>query len=103
MKREEILQLLHQHSNELKGYHVRSLGVFGSVARDEAAPDSDVDLVVSFDGPATFDCYIELCFFLENLLKRPVDLLTERSLTPALRKEMERDAYYVEGLPALSE
>lgn len=101
MKRDDLLQLLREHGTELKRLDVRSLAVFGSVARDEAVLGSDVDFVVDFDGPATFDRYIELCFFLENLLKCPVDLLTQRSLTPALRQEVERDAYYVEGLSPL--
>jgi predicted nucleotidyltransferase len=95
------LELLQQHTRELERFGVRSLAVFGSVARDEATSDSDVDLVVNFDGPATFDRYIELCFYLEDLFKCPVDLLTEQSLTPSLRKVIEKDALYVEGLSAL--
>ena len=74
---------------------VRSLAVFGSVARGEAKADSDVDILVEFQGPATFDGYMKLKIFLEDVLDRPVDLLTRRAIRPELAPTIEREAVYV--------
>jgi predicted nucleotidyltransferase len=69
--------------------------VFGSVARNEARPDSDVDLLVDLEPPVTFDRYMDLKFFLEKCLDRPVDLVTVRSLKPLLRDRVAKEAIYV--------
>jgi uncharacterized protein len=74
------------------------MALFGSAARDEAVAASDVDLLVEFEGPATFDGYVELRAYLEDLLGRPVDLLTRRSLPLSLRASIDRDLRYVPGL-----
>ena len=96
MNRDEILETLRAHRDELrKRFGVKSLAVFGSVARGEERPESDVDILVEFDGPATFDRYMDLKFFLEELLKRPVDLVTRRALKPRLRPYVEKEAIYV--------
>jgi hypothetical protein len=95
MSRDEILQVLAEHREELKGFGVKSLALFGSVVRGEARPDSDVDILVEFEGPATFDRYMELKFFLEELLGRRVDLATRKALKPRLRPHVEREAVYV--------
>ncbi len=95
MSRDEILQVLAEHREELKGFGVKSLALFGSVVRGEARPDSDVDILVEFEGPATFDRYMELKFFLEELLGRRVDLVTRKALKPRLRPHVEREAVYV--------
>ena len=98
MKRDEVLRLLEAHQEELARFGVRSLALFGSVARDEAAPGSDVDFLVEFEGAATFDRYVELIAYLENLLGCSVDLITRRSLRPYLRSSVEQDLRYVPGL-----
>lgn len=72
-------------------FNVGWMGVFGSVSRDEARPDSDVDILVSFHGPATFDGYFELKFFLEQLLESDVDLVTDKALRRELRERVEKD------------
>jgi predicted nucleotidyltransferase len=74
---------------------VAALYLFGSVARDEARDDSDVDLLVEFTGPPSFDRFMDLKFFLEDALGVPVDLVTRRALKAFLRSEIERDAYRV--------
>ena len=74
---------------------MKSLAVFGSVARGEAGPDSDVDILVEFEGRATFDRYMGLKFFLEDLLGRRVDLVTRKALKPRMRPYVEREAIYV--------
>ena len=96
MKNTEIIQLLRQRRDELrKRFGVKSLAVFGSVARGEAGPDSDVDILVEFEGRATFDRYMGLKFFLEDLLGRRVDLVTRKALKPRLRPYVEQEAIYV--------
>ena len=102
MRRSEILQTLAAHRDALTRMGVKTLAIFGSVARDEAGPVSDVDILVEFQGPATFNGYMDLKFFLEDLLGRPVDLVTRKSIRPRLKTQIEREALYVQGLPAVS-
>jgi uncharacterized protein len=64
---------------------VVSLGLFGSAARGDMAANSDIDVLVEFSGPATFDGYMDLKDYLQDLLGRPVDLVTRKALRPALR------------------
>ena len=91
MKFDQLIVLLRQRKAEITRLGVRSLAVFGSVARGEARPDSDVDFLVDFDGPATFDRYIQLKFLLEDLLKCRVDLVTQQAIRPELRPSIEQD------------
>jgi len=102
MTRSEILQTLAARREDLAKMGVKSMAVFGSVARDEARPDSDVDILVEFRGPATFNGYMDLKFFLEELLGRSVDLVTRKSIRPRLKTRIESEAQYVLGLSALS-
>ena len=96
MNKNEILEILRAHRDELrKRFGVKSLAVFGSVARGEAGPDSDVDILVEFEGRATFDRYMGLKFFLEDLLGRRVDLVTRKALKPRMRPYVEREAIHV--------
>jgi hypothetical protein len=90
-----LQHLLAQHRTVLARLHVRSLSVFGSVARGEAGAASDVDLLVEFDAPPGFDQYMDLKFFLEDLLHRRVDLVTPAALKPRLRPSVEREAIRV--------
>lgn len=98
MKRSETLQKLAAHRDELTQMGVKTLAVFGSVARDEAGPDSDVDIMVEFQGPATFNGYMDLKFFLEDLLGCPVDLVTRKSIRSRLKTQIENEALYVHYL-----
>ena len=95
MKKEQILTLLAEHQDDLDRHGVKSLALFGSVARDDAGVDSDIDVLVEFEGPATFDGYMELKFYLEDLLGKPVDLVTPKALRPQLRPRIERELVYV--------
>ena len=71
-------------------YGVKSLGLFGSIARGEASPRSDVDILVEFHTPS-FDHYMDLKFYLEERLGRSVDLVLKGSLKPALRERILRE------------
>ena len=76
MTRAEALAVLTAHRAGLAAFGLRRLALFGSVARDEAGPDSDVDVLVEFEGKATLDCYAGLNDRLEDILRRPMDLAT---------------------------
>jgi predicted nucleotidyltransferase len=87
-----IRQLLGTHRHELAAYGVKSLRVFGSVARGEATEASDVDVLVEFDGPATFRAFMGLKLLLQDLLGGDVDLVTTRALRAEYRDEVLREA-----------
>jgi uncharacterized protein len=92
MNRATILDLLNQHRDEfLIRFGARHLALFGSAARDELRADSDIDVLVEFDGPATFDGYVGLKDYLEDLFGAKVDLATEAMIKPRLRRHIEKD------------
>ena len=91
----EIRQCLAKHLDDLMRLGVATLRLFGSYARGEARPDSDIDLLVAFEGPASFDAYMDLKFLLEEVLGRPVDLVTESALRPHLKPCVERESVRV--------
>ena len=96
MRRDEALGLLNEASAEIRGrFGVKQLRLFGSTARDEAREDSDVDILVEFDGPATFDGYFDLLRFLEARMGCAVDLVTEKALKDRMRPFVEKDAIHV--------
>ncbi|WP_234254332.1 nucleotidyltransferase family protein [Billgrantia aerodenitrificans] len=96
MNRTKTLQLLRDHLPLLsREYGVTSLRLFGSMSRDEARDDSDIDILVSFDGPATSARYFGVQFYLEDLLGHPVDLVTDKALRPELKPYIEREAVRV--------
>lgn len=96
MSRQEILQVLADNKQVLMTrFGVRQLALFGSSVRDAARADSDVDVLVAFDGPATSERYFGVQFFLEDLLGKPVDLVTEKALRAELRPFIEKEAVHV--------
>ena len=93
MNRDDVLALLREHKETLtQRFGVVELALFGSVARDRAEEESDVDILVRFDGPATSKRYFGVQFYIEDLLGRPVDLVTARALRKELRPFVEREA-----------
>lgn len=96
MNRAGILALLAQHKAELqRRFGVTRLALFGSRIREEAREDSDADVLVAFDGPASSARYFGVQFYLEDLLGCSVDLVTEKALRPELKPYVERDAIHV--------
>jgi predicted nucleotidyltransferase len=94
MKRDEILHLLAAHQQELTRFAVKSLAIFGSVARDEAWPDSDVDILVEFNKPVGLFEFVRLKDYLETLLDCPVDLVTPDALKEQLRERILKEAVH---------
>lgn len=80
MRRREVLKTLEDHMDEIQRFGIRSLRLFGSVARDEASQESDVDLLVGFEETPSFSSFMKLRIFLEDLLEAKVDLITEAGL-----------------------
>jgi predicted nucleotidyltransferase len=95
MNRDDAVSILKSHRPELALFGVKSLAIFGSVARDEAGAQSDVDVLVEFDGPATFDRYMDLKFALEELLHCEVDLVTRKALRPEMVQQIDAEAIRV--------
>ena len=92
MKRADVLSILQKNRSGLAKFGVKSLSLFGSVARDEAKEDSDIDFLVEFKEKATFDRFMNTKFFLEDLLGVKVDLV----MPQAIRERTK--AYIMEDL-----
>jgi uncharacterized protein len=95
MQPDELISRIRQQQSILYGMGVKSLEIFGSVVRGEARPDSDIDFLVEFDGPASFDRYMDVKLYLEDLTARRVDLVTRAALKPRLRPAVEAEAVRV--------
>ena len=91
MDQVQIIQCIRAHRARLAELGVSSLSLFGSVARGDATEASDVDLLVRFEGRTTFDRYMDLKLFLEDLLGRRVDLVTEQALREEVRAQVEQE------------
>jgi predicted nucleotidyltransferase len=91
-----VIETLRANEDTIRSYGVRRLGIFGSVAREEHNSESDVDLLVEFQkGSKTFDNFINLVFFLEELLGRKVELITTDSLSPYIGPRILEEVEYV--------
>ena len=92
---ETIREQLRQLKDELgEMYHIKSMGLFGSVVRGDFTPASDVDIIVEFDAPIGAE-FIELADILQNRLEKPVDLVSMRGIKPTYFKAIEPEIIYV--------
>ncbi len=92
MDKQSVLSKLSACAPEIRErFSVKALSVFGSVARGEATERSDVDVLVAFEQKATFDLFMDLKFYLEELLGRGVDLVTDKALRPQVRRAIDRE------------
>ena len=92
MDRQHVLDILRANKPELqRRFPITRLALFGSTARNTAKSDSDVDLLVDFDGPATAKHFFGVQFYLEDLLGCPVDLVTEKALRPEFRPSIYQE------------
>ena len=92
MRRNEALTILGAQADDLRQRKVKSLSIFGSVARDEADPDSDVDLLVEFSEPVDLFEFVGLKNHLSALLGHEVDLASPRALRRQLRDQILQEA-----------
>lgn len=92
MGRDEALGILAAKRSTLASFGVKALSIFGSVARDEAAPESDIDLLVEFDRPVGLFAFVRLRRYLEEILGRRVDLATADALHERLRDRILAEA-----------
>jgi predicted nucleotidyltransferase len=92
MERTEALKRIRDHATEFRAMHVRSLRLFGSVARNEAGAASDVDLLVDFSQPVGLFHFVRLQTRLEEILGQKVDLVTEPALREGVRQQVLREA-----------
>lgn len=94
MSRYEIEEIIKKHKPILyEKYKVKSIGIFGSYARNQETDKSDIDILVSFLEPVGWE-FIDLKEYLENLLGKKVDLVTEGALKPQLKEAVLREVVY---------
>ncbi len=94
----QILEALTAHGSSIRAFGARRLGLFGSQVRGEATGASDLDFVVEFaPGGKTFDNYMDLKAFLEDLFGKPVDLVISEVIKPRLREAILRETIYAPG------
>ena len=98
-KKSPIFSRLERAVPDLRAdFGVKRIGIFGSFARGEQKRTSDVDVLVEFaHGKATFDNFMQLAFYLEDLLSRKVDLLTVNSIDKYIRSRVESEVIWIEG------
>jgi predicted nucleotidyltransferase len=96
MNRQDAIAILRQHADALRSRGVRHAALFGSVARGDNRPDSDIDILVEFDPSArvTIFDYVGLKNYIATLFEGPVDVIDREALKPRLRQPSVRDAVY---------
>jgi len=96
MNRAKILRTLSRHVAEIEGqFQVKALSRFGPGARDELRKGTDIDVLVDFDGAVTFDRYMDLKLYLEDLIGSPVDLVTVAAVKPRMWPAIESSLIHV--------
>jgi predicted nucleotidyltransferase len=96
MNKKDLLRLITARKTEIRNFGVKRVGLFGSFVRDEASPESDVDVLVEFEtGQENFRNFSNLAFLLEEAFERPVDLLTPDSLSPFIGPYILAEVEYV--------
>ena len=96
---DEILKKIEESKDKIKKFGVRRIGLFGSYIRSEQKKESDIDVLVEFKkGKKTFDNYMELKFFLEDLFNCKVDLVILESIKPDLKPHILRSVKYALGV-----
>ena len=94
--KENILTLIHEHQGQIKDLGVRRIGLFGSFVREQQNGDSDVDVLVEFErGRKTFDNFMQIACYLEELFGRRVELVTPEALSPYIGPHIISEVEYV--------
>jgi predicted nucleotidyltransferase len=93
--KQDVLKIIYRNRTRLKALGVSRLGLFGSFVRGEQHPDSDIDFLVEFEsGQKSFDAFMDLSFFLEEILQRRVELVTVESLSPYIGPHILAEVEY---------
>lgn len=96
---EIILRRIEENRQQIKKYGVKKIGLFGSYVRGEQQHKSDIDILVEFEkGKKTFDNYMDLKFFLEDLFDSTVDLVIKETVKPRLNPYILESVKYAAGL-----
>ncbi|BCH17324.1 nucleotidyltransferase domain-containing protein [Mesorhizobium sp. M0938] len=97
MSRNEVIERLQRNADAIKGMGATSLYLFGSAARDDAQPDSDLDLFIDYDPARRFSLIdlVGIKQFLEEKMSTEIDITTRDSLHPMLKAEIEQSAVRV--------
>ena len=99
LTKDEVVKTISGNWNEIRKFGVKKLWVFGSYVRGEQKEKSDIDIMVEFEkGKKTFDNYMDLKFFLEEVLGVEVDLITVEALKPRIKDYIWKEAVPIEGL-----
>ena len=96
MDKQDILATLREHEAALKAQGVTDAALFGSRARGDAEPDSDIDIMIELDPAArvTMFDYVDIKEFIEGLFREPVDVVNRDGLRPLVRPQAAADAIY---------
>ena len=96
MEKEKIIEIINAETPFLRNtYHIKKIGLFGSVARGDAREESDIDILVEFEIPIGFFDFIRLETFLSKILGKKVDLVSSRAIKPSIRDDVLKDLIYV--------
>ena len=96
--RDEILNIINSQMGKLKAdYSVNQMGLFGSAVRGELTVHSDIDILVDLTEP-TFDHYMDLKFYLQEILKTEVDLVMKDTIKPRLKSVINKEVVYAKGI-----
>jgi len=95
LNKKSVIQSIHRNIDEIKGYGIKRIGIFGSFARASQNSKSDIDVLVEFyPEEKKFDNYMELKFFLERLLHRKVDLVIKEAIKPRIKRYILNEVLY---------
>jgi uncharacterized protein len=96
MSKEKIINIIKSQTGLLrKKYHVKNIGVFGSVVRGEETEQSDIDVLVEFESPIGFFEFIRMENELSKMLGKKVDLITKKAIKPAIKEDIFKEVIYV--------
>ena len=91
----KILSILNANKTKISKFGVKEIGIFGSYARGDQTPQSDIDIIVKFrDGEKSYKSFINLSFFLEELFNKRIDLLTEKSISPFIKPYIDKEVVF---------
>jgi len=94
--KKDIISVIRENKDKIGSFGIKRLGIFGSFVREQQRTESDVDLLAEFEKESkTFDNFIHACFFLEDVLERPVELVTAESLSPYIKPYIMEEIEYV--------